>query len=439
MTRLLLSVVCCLTCSIVNADDWPQWMGPHRDSVWRETGIVEKFPAEGLKVKWRVPISGGYAGPAVAHGKVYVSDYVVESGTPVNGPGARPDLAGKERVLCFQTADGKLLWKHEYARPYKISYPAGPRATPTIAGGKVYALGAEGDLICLDAQSGAVAWSKNFQKDYGVATPVWGHCAHPLVDRNKLFCVVGGEGSVAVAFDKDTGKELWRALSASEPGYCPPTMIEAGGKRQLLIWHPEALNSLDPETGKVYWSQPLKPDFAMSVTAPRKHGDFLYASSIRNVAALFKLDKDKPGAEVVWKGDIKSAVNCSNSTPLIDGDMIYGTCCNSGALRGVDLATGARVWETLKATQGGERGMSHGTAFIVKQGDRFILFNEKGDLILARLSRAGYEEISRFHVLEPTGECFGRSVVWSHPAFAEKCAFVRNDKELVCVSLAAEK
>ena len=122
------------------------------------------------------------------------------------------------------------------------------------------------------------------------------------MDGKKLICLVGGEGSVAVAFDKDTGKELWQALSAEETGYCPPTMIEAGGKRQLLIWHAEAINSLDPETGKVYWSVPLEPNYGMAIMAPRQSGDYLFAGGIGCKAVLLKLAADKPAAEEVWRG-----------------------------------------------------------------------------------------------------------------------------------------
>jgi outer membrane protein assembly factor BamB len=257
------------------------------------------------------------------------------------------------------------------------------------------------------------------------------------VDGNKLICLVGGRGSVAVAFDKDTGKELWKALSAAEDaGYCPPTIIEAGGTRQLLIWHPQALNSLNPDSGALYWSEPLAPQYGMSVTAPVKSGDFLYASGIGNVAALFKLDRTKPAVSVAWDGEPNTAVYCSNSTPLIDGGVIFGNDCQVGNLRGVDLATGKRLWETFEPTTGGERRASHGTVFLTKNADRCFLFSETGDLVIARLSRRGYEELSRAHILEPTGEAMGRLVVWSHPAYASKCAFVRNDKEIVCVSLA---
>jgi outer membrane protein assembly factor BamB len=255
------------------------------------------------------------------------------------------------------------------------------------------------------------------------------------VDGRKLICLVGGEGSIVVAFDKDTGKELWRALSAREPGYAPPLIIEAGGTRQLIVWHAQAINGLNPETGETYWSVPLEPSYGMSIATPRQAGDYLFASGIGNAGVLLKLAGTPPRAEVVWQGKNTTAVYCANSTPFIDRDMIFGVC-KDGELRGVELATGARLWETYAATTG-KRPANYGTAFLVKHEDRFFLFNEKGELILAKLGRGGYEEIGRAPVLEPTNEAFGRPVVWSHPAFANKCLYARNDKELLCVSLAA--
>lgn len=418
------------------ADDWPQWMGPGRDDVWHETGIVEKFPEGGPAIRWRVPIAGGYSGPAVVGSRVYVTDYVRKEGELANNPGGRNQLKGQERVLCLSAASGKQLWKHEYDCPYSISYAYGPRTTPTVHQGKVYTLGAEGHLFCLDAQEGKVLWSKELKQDYQTETPIWGFCGHPLVDGKKLICLVGGKGSVAVAFDKDSGQELWRSVSAADPGYCPPTIITAGGKRQLLIWHPQALHSLNPETGEIYWTEPLEPQYGMSIAAPRQAGDYLFASGIGKCAALFKLDRTKPAAEVVWEATPEMAVFCANSTPLIENGTIYGNDCEVGNLRAVKLETGERLWETFEPTTGGERRASHGTAFLTKNGNRHFLFSETGDLVIARLTPDKYEELSRAHLLEPTGECFGRAVVWSHPAYANKCIFARNDKEIVCASLA---
>lgn len=422
--------------ALVNAaSDWPQWMGPTRDGVWNETGIVDKFPASGLPVAWRTKIGGGYGGPAVVGDRVYVMDYQRKEGALQNDPGFRNELKGAERVLCLDAKNGEILWKHEYDRPYAISYANGPRCTPTVHEGKVYALGAEGNLFCLDAASGKPIWSKDFQLDYKAPSPIWGFTSHPLVDGNKLICLVGGKGSIVVAFDKDTGKELWKALDAPHAGYAPPTIITAGGKRQIVVWTPESLNGLNPETGEVYWTEELVPQYEMSVSAPVKHGDYIYASGIGDVGGVWKLDRDKPAVSEVWIGDNKSAVYTCNATPLIENGVVFGFDCRGGQLRGVDLTTGKRLWESwepLTAT----RRVNHGTAFIVKNGDRYFLFGEQGDLIVAKLSREGYEELSRTHVLEPTSEAFGREVVWSHPAFANKSIYARNDEEIVCVSLA---
>jgi outer membrane protein assembly factor BamB len=433
MKRTLCGLVLICVSTAAAADDWPQWMGPTRDGIWREKGIVEKFPDTGPPVVWRAKIGGGYSGPAVADGRVFVTDYLTDGDTTPD-PNRKNELQGTERVLCFSATNGQKVWEHKYDCPYQISYPAGPRCTPAVDGDRVYSVGAEGRLLCLDVNDGRVIWEKDFKKDFGATTPYWGFANHPLVVGERLFCVVGGKGSVAMAFDKRTGKELWRAISAREQGYSPPTLIKAANTWQLLIWDAEALNSLNPDTGEVYWSVPLAPDFGMSIMAPRQSGNLLFTAGIVGKGVLLKLAEDKPAATEVYRVDPTKALSPVCATPMVDGDFMYGVD-RDGQLRGVKLATGERLWETFAATTGDRRANS-GTAFLVKNGNRYFLFSEKGDLIIAKLSPEGYEEISRAHILQPTGNAFGRPVVWSHPAFADKRMFARNDKELICVSLA---
>jgi outer membrane protein assembly factor BamB len=394
----------------------------------------------------------GYSGPAVAGGKVYLTDRTLDRGVrnPANPFGTQA-VAGKERVLCLEAAAGKKLWKHEYSSTYEISYPAGPRATPLMAGGKVYTLGAMGDLLCLDAGKGKVLWSKNLPSAYDARVPFWGYSASPLLDGDKLICLVGGQGSTVVAFHKDTGKELWKALSAKQIGYCPPVLVNAGGKRQLIIWHPEAVVSLDPQTGKPYWSIKWDIRAGMTIPTPRQDGDLLYFSCFYNGSLMLKLARDKPAARVFWKGkqfkprpgseepQNTDTLHCVMDTPFIVDGYIYGVC-SYGHLRCLKKSTGERVWETLAAV-GGEP-VRWANAFLVRQDDRFFLFNEHGDLIIARLTPKGYHEVSRAHILDATNPMarWGNSqrlVVWSHPAFADKAMFARNDKELVRVDLAA--
>jgi outer membrane protein assembly factor BamB len=439
-------------------DDWPQWLGPQRDGVWRETGILDKFPKNGPKIRWRAPVGMGYSGPAVAGGRVYLTDRVLPESVKNPKSGFdRQKLPGVERVLCLDAKSGEQIWKHQYECLYEVSYPAGPRATPVVAGGNVYTLGTMGDLLCLDADKGKVLWSKSFMKDYKAVIPTWGFSASPLLDGDRLICLVGGEGSAVVAFHKDTGKEIWKALAPGGLGYCPPVIFEAGGIRQLIIWLPRLLASLDPETGKVYWREKSDAKAGMTIPMPRLEGDKLLVSCFYNGSMLLELDKRKPAAKVIWKGkhflkpegyseqpEKTDGLHCVMDTPVFKGGYIYGVC-SYGQLRCLEAATGKRVWETLKATGGELERWSN--AFIVAQGDRYFLFNENGDLIIARMTPKGYEQIDEAHILDPTNTMAGgrfsrkpgRLVLWSHPAFADKAMFARNDKEMVCVSLAAEK
>jgi outer membrane protein assembly factor BamB len=175
----------------------------------------------------------------------------------------------------------------------------------------------------------------------------------------------------------------------------------------------------------------------MSIAMPRLNGNLLFVCGVRTTAALLRLGEEStPTAEVVWRGRPKSALYSSNSTPFFDGDTIYGCNENDGTLVAVDTATGGRLWETADHARG-KRGDRYSMVFLVKQGDRFVLFNEHGELIFARLDREGYHEIGRAQLLEPLTPVFGRFVVWSHPAYAERCVFARNDQELVCADLTA--
>ncbi len=283
-------------------------------------------------------------------------------------------------------------------------------------------------------------WSRDLKKDFNLKTPLWGFAGHPLIDGPKLICLVGGDGSVVVAFDKDTGKELWRALSAKEPGYAPPMIYEFAGKRQLIVWHPEAVNALDPETGKVIWSYPLTPPIrsAMSIPSPRQAGDRLFLTSFYNGSVMLRVDSDKPS--LIWQSKKVSETDTDGlhgvmATPWLEDGYIYSPC-SYGQFRCLKAETGERIWETFQPTTG--KSMRWGNTFIVKHGDRCFLFSETGDLIIAKLTPEKYEEISRAHLLDPTNRDPGRLVVWSHPAFANQSVYARNDQEIVCASLAAD-
>jgi len=414
------------------SQDWPQWQGTERNGVWTESGILDVIPEAGLKPLWKAEIAGGYAGPAVADGKVFISDYLRQAGDASPNPGRRSELQGDERITCLNAKTGEPIWQRAFPCSYKMSYAGGPRATPTVDGDRVYVLGAEGNLRCLSTETGDDVWEKDLKADYGLELcPMWGYAAHPLVTGDTLYTLAGGNGSVVVALDKKTGKEKWKALSASEPGYCPPTLIEAGGTQQLIVWHPESLNSLNPETGEVYWSFPMEPAYRMSIVAPIKHGDFLYATALQGTSLLLRLDSESPQATEVWRG---KGVHPDHNPPLIVDGHIYGVD-EKGQIRCFELASGEKKWESWAAATN-RRPANSTTGFIVKNADRYFIATEQGELILANMTPEGFTERGRFKMLDPTSPTSNREVVWSHPAFANRCVFARNDKEIVCYSLA---
>jgi outer membrane protein assembly factor BamB len=412
-------------------DDWNQWMGPNRDNVWREEGLIDKFPKDGPKVLWRTPVAIGYSGPAVVKGKVYITDYETSDNVKDANFGRAP-FQGKERVHCLDEATGKVLWSHSYPVQYAISYPSGPRCTPNVDNGKVYTLGAEGHLFCFDATTGAVLWSKELKKEYETTSALWGYSAHPLIDGNNLITLAGGPGRHIVALDKNTGKEVWRSSTAPEQGYSPPTIINAGGVRQLILCKPNGVSSINPESGQEYWNVPYEATSGSIIMSPIQIDEYLYVAGYSKKSLLLKLDSKSPKAEIVWRDKGKTAISPVNVQPLAVGDVIYGMD-QGGELVALKIPSGDRLWEST-ATIVGRKGGSE-TTFLVKEQNRFWLFNEKGELLIAKLTPQGYEEIDRAKIVEPTNNAFGRDVVWSMPAFANKRAYIRNDKEIVCVDL----
>jgi outer membrane protein assembly factor BamB len=217
-------------------------------------------------------------------------------------------------------------------------------------------------------------------------------------------------------------------------------LIEAGGVKQLLIFNGDGLNSLNPDTGELYWSEPLRTAFSMAIMAPRVGGEYLFAGGHNGQSLGLKLDPDKPAVTVAWTGSREIGLAPVSGTPFVEDGVAYGIDGN-GLIRAVRIATGERLWSTSKPVNGkgdSRRGPAEGATFVTKNGDQFFIFGENGDLVIAQLSPEKYDETSRTNLLAPVGVGLGRKVVWSHPAYANRCVFARNDQEIVCVSLAKE-
>ena len=439
----------------LSAEDWPQWRGAERLGIWTETGILREFPDEGLTVKWRAPVNGGYAGPAVADGRVFVLDYAETDPRTMDG---------NERILALDEESGEVLWTRAWATTYRMlmfSYASGPRATPTVDGGRVYLTGAAGRIFCLDAATGAVIWEKDTRAEYNAYVPVWGTSVAPLVDGDRVIFVVGGEpDALVMAFDKHTGEELWRALEPrTEMGYSQTTIIEAGGAPQLIVWHPWGLSSLDPATGALHWEEPF-PGGQAPIADPVRSDEYLLVSGFYTGSMMMRLSADRPDATLLWRDEgsdriLEDGVEVAEAdglhsnitTPLVVGDYIYGIGSH-GHVRALRKDTGERVWEAEGLTTRNRWGSAH----FVRHEDRYFVYNENGELIIARFTPEGYDEIDRTRLLNPTSRTgYGpsrpgsrsrrrhgqsdRLVVWAHPAFANRHVVVRNDEEIIRVSL----
>ena len=259
-----------------------------------------------------------------------------------------------------------------------------------------------------------------------------------------MICLVGGKDAGVVAFDKRTGTELWRAIDTVEIGYAPPAIYEADGQRQLIIWHDVAVQGLDPETGKRFWRVAFPEDGevmrpAATIVNPLIFNNRVLVSDFYNGSMVLQLSSNPADAEVLWVSPKATAVhkdslNTLMATPIAKGGYLYGIAGN-GELRCLNAETGEVIWRTLDPIGG--RVAMFGTIFVIPNGDHCFLISDQGELIIAQLSPDGYQEVDRTKLLEPVGFARGRNVVWSHPAFAGKRIYWRNDKELVCVNLEA--
>ena len=323
---------------------------------------------------------------------------------------------------------------------YDVNYPdwaftpepgMGPAATPLVCDKKLYTLGDKSDLICFDALNGEVLWKRNLETEYGVEQFCFN--ASPLMEGSLLILCIGSYGggspSCVLALDKDSGKEMWKTPTEGLTN-SSPIAITAGGTRQVIVWTQKSVMSLDPASGNIYWQEPTKTLAQNAVATPVFHKDLLLISGL-----MLKLDADKPAASVLWPETKASSrrVLSNTSTPVLLGDHVF-SAKSSGEFVCLEARTGRQVWQTDKVTQ-----LRNGTSdHVTPNGDAVFIYTDEGELILAQLTSDGYKEISRTRLIEPTYPYGGWKVAWPPPAYADRHIFVRNDRELICVSLAAE-
>jgi len=413
-------------CNAQEGQDWPDWRGEGRNGLWNEKNIITKFDGPKIRLKWRVPLGPGYCGPTVSKGRLYVMDRVTS-----------PEE--QEQVRCFDTETGSELWTHTYDCRYEgVGYLAGPRASVVIHEGMAYSLGTMGHLFCLDAVNGKVIWAKDLNSKYEIRMPIWGIAAAPLVVEDKLILHIGGSNNACIiALDKKTGEEIWTA-SNDQASYTAPYLTTQAGRQVVVVWTGDNLNGLAPETGEIYWKIPFKIKMQMGVSTPVRYENYLFVSAFFNGSLLAEISDNELTAKVKWQrsglNERKTdALHCVINTAFIRDGYIYGID-SYGEMRCLELETGDRIWENTSAVKIDRWANVH----FIQNGDITWMFNEHGELIISRLSSEGFEEISRARLIEPTTKQLNRKgtgVTWTHPAFAGRHVYVRNDRELVCADL----
>jgi len=304
-------------------------------------------------------------------------------------------------------------------------------------------LGTMGHLFCFDSGTGKILWSKDLNTEYNIKMPTWGIAASPLIIKDKLILHIGGDNNACVvALDKKTGKEIWRNL-ADDASYSAPILIKQANKPVLVVWTGQNLAGLNPETGSIYWQFPFHQRMIIGIASPVLYKNHIFVSSFFNGSLLIKLNPNKLNphkltAEKVWQRSGRNerntdALHCCISTPLIKDDYIYGVD-SYGELRCLELFTGDRVWEDLSAVTKNRWANIH----FIQNNELTYMFNEHGELLITKLSPQKFQEISRTKLIDVTTKQLNRKgtgVTWSHPAFADKHVYIRNDKELICTNL----
>jgi outer membrane protein assembly factor BamB len=386
------------------AFDWPQWQGPERNALSRETGLLETWPKDGPPLAWKVKdLGGGYSTPSIAEGRIYGMSF-----------------RGKDEVVwALDETNGRELWSKRIA--VAVAPRAGPgkegsRCTPTVDGDRLYALGVNGDLVCLKVADGKEVWHKNLVKDFGGAIPSWGYSESPLVDGNKLIVTPGRKQATLAALNKLTGETIWTSQVPQGDGaaYSSVVAFEALGRREYVQFMSGGVVGISAEDGKFLWRY-NKPSAGINCSTPVCWGDCVFAAaSYGRGGGLVKLsrDGDKVKADEVYF--TKHMKNHHGGMVLVNG-YLYGS--NEGLLACLEYKTGKVMWEHRNPGKGS----------ILYADGRLYYRNEGGPIFLVEANPKKYVEQGRFNQPERS-----RSPAWSHPIIANGKLYIRDQSVLFC-------
>jgi len=390
--------------------DWAQWRGPLGDGTWLDAPKIA-LESPGLEPVWKAPVKSGYSGVTIADGRVYTMD---KEG---DGP------LVKERILCFSAETGEVLWTREYEAQYgELPYAIGPRASVTIHEGRAYAMGADGDMHCLDAVTGEVLWQKDRMELGSVSRPQWGFAASPAIWKDLVIFHLDApaEGSF-VAMDRVTGEVRWRG-SNDPGGYCTPFFTRYKDRDLMVVWTPEHIQGMSPDTGTVYWEVPYKITYGVSIASPVVHNGIVLVCGYWHGSRAIALGDSVEEASQIWA--VEKELNGLMSQPLAKDGLVYLLEKDHG-LTCFDLKTSRKLWDDGHLLTPAGRN-PQATLVRLRDSDDVLVLNELGELIHARLDRDGVTEHWREQVVGKT---------WAHPAYSGRRIYARDDRGLVCVEL----
>jgi outer membrane protein assembly factor BamB len=383
---------------------WSDFRGPGRDGRYEELAVKTSWPSGGLPLIWRQPVGGGYASFVIAGGSAFTIE----------------QRRNQEVVAAYDVGTGRELWTNGWSAEFRESLGGdGPRATPTWHDGRVYALGAAGELRCLDAKTGKLIWNRNILSDNQASNIQWGMAASPLTVDDKVIVLPGGtSGKSVVAYNRLTGAPVWKSLN-DEASYTSPMLVTLAGKRQVLVVTATRAIGVAPENGALLWEYPWQNSANINVSQPLVAGAnrFFISAGYGKGAALVEVSAAGKGftARAVWENN--SMKNKFNSSVLHNGH-VYGL--DEGILTCVEVATGTRKW----------KGGRYGYGQVILASGHLIVTTENGEIALVRAAPDQHTEVAKFSALE------GRT--WNNPAITNGRLLVRNTTQMACYNLSAQ-
>lgn len=420
-----------LATPIVSADDWPQYRGPRRSDISNETGLLKRWPAEGPRLLWTFTNTGiGYSGPSVVGDKLYITG--VRDGTEHLIALDLKKTAGGTTAELWATAIGPTYdWEAN-------KWGTGPSATPTVDAGSVFALGASGELLCADTNTGRVIWQKNLPKELDAeVNPIgggpkklgWGFAWSPLVDGPHLICVPGGQKGTVAALDKRTGKVVWQSAELTDQAsYSSPMAAEIGGVRQYVVLTNKGVSSVSARDGRLLWRWERTPPYSTEViNSPIIQGDLVYVTvGAANGCSLLRVTKNgsKFNAEEVYSN--KNLANHHGSVVLLNR-KVYGFSENRGWTC-QDLDSGEVVWSERQSMRAGTMTFADGHFYCYAEND--------GTAALLEAGTSGWEERGRFTIPRQSASRKPSARIWTPPVVAHGKLFLRDQELLFCYDIA---